>query len=134
MSIGRADSIWQGNASKASCIPSIRSLTAGSRLKYKCSLTVFDLLRLFGSTSAPASSAFEAARKHNSKKNRNAGSTAFMEVCMDHHRCSVNCIVPPHILVKLLESKDRKLREIALHTLLSSTQIRAKRDLLSCLP
>jgi Zn-dependent metalloprotease len=50
------------------------------------------------------------------------------------HRCSVNCIVPPHILVKLLESKDRKLREAALNTLLSSTQIRAKRDLLGLLP
>ena len=50
------------------------------------------------------------------------------------HRCSVNCIVPPHILLKLLESKDRKMREIALNTLLASTQIRAKRDLLSLMP
>ena len=50
------------------------------------------------------------------------------------HRCSVNCIIPPHILLKLLESKDRKLREIALNTLLASTQFRAKRDLLSLLP
>src|SRR5262245_18366346 len=50
------------------------------------------------------------------------------------HRCSVNCIVPPHILLKLLESKDRKLREIALNTLLASTQMRAKRELLGVLP
>lgn len=50
------------------------------------------------------------------------------------HRCSINCIVPPHILLKLLESKDRKMREIALNTLLASTQIRAKRDLLSLMP
>src|SRR5215510_15990504 len=50
------------------------------------------------------------------------------------HRCTMNCIVPPHILLKLLESKDRKLREIALNTLLASTQIRAKRDILSLLP
>src|SRR5262245_20670643 len=50
------------------------------------------------------------------------------------HRCTVNCIVPPHILLKLLESKDRKLREVALNTLLASTQIRAKRDILSLLP
>ena len=50
------------------------------------------------------------------------------------HRCSVNCIVPPHILLKLLENKDRKLREIALNTLLASTQIRAKRDILALLP
>jgi Zn-dependent metalloprotease len=49
------------------------------------------------------------------------------------HR-SVNCIVPPHILRKLLDSKDRKLREIALHTLLASTQIRAQRDIISLLP
>ena len=50
------------------------------------------------------------------------------------HRSSVNCIVPPHILRKLLDSKDRKLREIALNTLLASTQIRAQRDILSLLP
>src|SRR5262252_7699456 len=57
-----------------------------------------------------------------------------MEVLLMAHRCSVNCIVPPHILLKLLESKDRKMREIALNTLLASTQIRAKRDLLSLMP
>src|SRR5215813_11438928 len=50
------------------------------------------------------------------------------------HRCSLNCIVPPHILLKLVESKDRKLREIALNTLLASTQMRAKRELLGVLP
>ena len=50
------------------------------------------------------------------------------------HRRSVNCIVPPHILRKLIDSKDRKLREIALNTLLASTQIRAQRDILSLLP
>jgi Zn-dependent metalloprotease len=49
------------------------------------------------------------------------------------HR-AVHCIVPPHILRKLLDNKDRKLREIALHTLLASTQIRAQRDILSLLP
>jgi len=49
------------------------------------------------------------------------------------HR-AVNCIVPPHILQKLLDSKDRKIREIALHTLLASTQIRAQRGILSLLP
>jgi len=37
-------------------------------------------------------------------------------------------------LRKLIDSKDRKLREIALNTLLASTQIRAQRDILSLLP
>lgn len=50
------------------------------------------------------------------------------------HRCPVNCIVPPHILHKLVESRDRKLRELALRTLLTSTQIRAQRNILSLLP
>ena len=50
------------------------------------------------------------------------------------HRSSLHCIVPPHILRKLLDSKDRKLREIALNTLLASTQIRARRDILGMLP
>ena len=50
------------------------------------------------------------------------------------HRCPVSCIVPPHILHKLLESKDRKLRELALSTLLASTRIRAQRNVLSLLP
>lgn len=50
------------------------------------------------------------------------------------HQHPVNCIVPPHILRKLLESKDKKLREIALNTLLTSTQIRAQRNILSLLP
>src|SRR5262245_23009325 len=50
------------------------------------------------------------------------------------HRGPVNCIVPPHMLRRLLESKDRKLREIALNTLLASAQIRAERDILSALP
>jgi Zn-dependent metalloprotease len=44
------------------------------------------------------------------------------------------CIVPPHILEKLLNSKERHIREAALRTLLTSTQIRAQRSLLGALP
>jgi Zn-dependent metalloprotease len=50
------------------------------------------------------------------------------------NRRSLNCIVPPHLLNKLLENKDRRVREVALRTLLTSTQIRARRTLLAALP
>jgi Zn-dependent metalloprotease len=46
----------------------------------------------------------------------------------------MNCIVPPHILRKLLESKDRQLRASALRSLLISGQIRAQRTILAGLP
>lgn len=52
---------------------------------------------------------------------------------MSRHR-PFACIVPPHIFEKLLESKDRRLRELALHNLLASTQIRAQRSFLALLP
>jgi Zn-dependent metalloprotease len=41
-------------------------------------------------------------------------------------RC-LNCITPPHMLRKLLESKDRDIREMALNTLLASTRLRGQR-------
>ncbi len=50
------------------------------------------------------------------------------------HQHPLNCIVPPHMLRKLMESKDKKLRDMALNTLLSSTAIRAQRSILSLLP
>ena len=40
---------------------------------------------------------------------------------------SVNCIVPPHILQQLLKSHDPSIRDIALGTLLATTQLRAER-------
>ena len=43
----------------------------------------------------------------------------------------LNCIVPPHLLRKLLESKDREISEAALNTLLSSAQMRGAREVLS---
>lgn len=49
-------------------------------------------------------------------------------------RNALSCIVPPHILLKLIESKDKKYRELALQSLLISTQIRAQRNVLSLLP
>ena len=44
------------------------------------------------------------------------------------------CIVPPHVLEKLLENKDRRVREAAMNTLMTSTQIRAQRNIVSLLP
>lgn len=49
-------------------------------------------------------------------------------------RNALSCIVPPHILLKLMESKDKKYRDLALRSLLVSTQIRAQRSVLSLLP
>jgi Zn-dependent metalloprotease len=40
----------------------------------------------------------------------------------------VNCITPPHMLKKLLESKDKAVREAALSTLLSTTRLRGERE------
>jgi Zn-dependent metalloprotease len=42
--------------------------------------------------------------------------------------------LPPHVLDKLLESKDRRVREAALKTLILSTQIRSRRTLMAMLP
>jgi Zn-dependent metalloprotease len=47
------------------------------------------------------------------------------------NRCSLNCIVPPHILQKLMESPDPLVRETALSTLLGTTRLRAERSLLA---
>jgi Zn-dependent metalloprotease len=42
-------------------------------------------------------------------------------------RC-VNCITPPHLLRKLLESKDRDVRESALNSLLANAHLRGQRS------
>jgi len=41
-------------------------------------------------------------------------------------RC-LNCITPPHLLRKLLESKDKEVREAALNTLLVTERLRGER-------
>ncbi|AWM36728.1 Protease PrtS precursor [Gemmata obscuriglobus] len=41
-------------------------------------------------------------------------------------RC-LNCITPPHILEKLLESKDKDIRQAALSTLLTTARLRGER-------
>jgi Zn-dependent metalloprotease len=43
-------------------------------------------------------------------------------------RRSLNCITPPHILQKLLESADSGLREAAMGSLLSTTELRGERN------
>src|SRR6187455_1514030 len=50
------------------------------------------------------------------------------------HRVPLACIVPPHLLQKLITSPDLHLREAALRTLLASTDIRAQRAILAALP
>lgn len=41
-------------------------------------------------------------------------------------RC-INCITPPHILNKLLENRDKRIRDAALQTLLSTSRLRGER-------
>lgn len=43
-------------------------------------------------------------------------------------RLCVNCIAPPYLLEKLLSSKDAAVREVALNTLMSTTQLRGERS------
>lgn len=43
-------------------------------------------------------------------------------------RTSVNCITPPYLLRKLLESDDARIREAALSTLLSTATLRGERQ------
>jgi len=43
------------------------------------------------------------------------------------HRCPMFCIVPPHLLEKMLESKDKSIRQAALRTLMLSSQLRGVR-------
>jgi hypothetical protein len=41
----------------------------------------------------------------------------------------LNCIIPPHLLRKLLESNNKEVRQAALNTLLSSARLRGQRSL-----
>jgi Zn-dependent metalloprotease len=43
-------------------------------------------------------------------------------------RC-LNCIIPPHLLRRLLESQSREVRQAALNTLMSSARLRGQRSL-----
>jgi Zn-dependent metalloprotease len=49
-------------------------------------------------------------------------------------RNSLSCILPPHILRALLEQKDKRLREIALRTLVTTARGRERRSILGPLP
>jgi Zn-dependent metalloprotease len=46
---------------------------------------------------------------------------------MCSHRNPIQCIVPPHILKGMLQSKDARVREAAVRTLVSSAKLRAQR-------
>jgi hypothetical protein len=41
-------------------------------------------------------------------------------------RC-ISCITPPHLLKKLLEAKDKNIREAAFNTLLTTARLRGER-------
>src|SRR5260221_5820443 len=41
---------------------------------------------------------------------------------------SINCITPPHILKRLLDNDNKKIRDAALNTLLSTAQLRGERN------
>jgi Zn-dependent metalloprotease len=45
----------------------------------------------------------------------------------NHCRC-INCITPPHLLKKLLENSDSKIRDAALRTLLTTARLRGERN------
>ena len=47
-------------------------------------------------------------------------------------RC-LSCITPPHLLKKLLESKDKQIRQAALSTLLTTERLRGEREVRSAL-
>src|SRR5260370_11267433 len=49
---------------------------------------------------------------------------------MCRERNPVQCIVPPHVAKALLESKDRRLRDIAMRMLTLSARIRGRREVL----
>jgi Zn-dependent metalloprotease len=46
----------------------------------------------------------------------------------NHCRC-VNCITPPHLLKKLLENSDGRIRDAALRTLLTTARLRGERTI-----
>jgi Zn-dependent metalloprotease len=49
---------------------------------------------------------------------------------MSNQRIPIQCIVPPHIAKALAESKDRRLREIALRLLSTTAHLRGRREIL----
>ncbi|MGE0260304.1 MAG: M4 family metallopeptidase [Alphaproteobacteria bacterium] len=50
---------------------------------------------------------------------------------MAGHRRHVNCILPPHLLRRLLDSRNAEIRHAALNTLLSTARLRGERALMA---
>jgi Zn-dependent metalloprotease len=50
---------------------------------------------------------------------------------MTGHRRYVNCIVPPHLLRRLLESNNTQIRHAALNTLLATARLRGERTIMA---
>jgi hypothetical protein len=52
---------------------------------------------------------------------------------MTSRRIPLHCIVPPHLIRKLAESKDPAIRARAMQALALSARIRGRRDILSAI-
>ena len=50
-----------------------------------------------------------------------------------HCRC-INCITPPHILKKLLDNSDNRIRDAALRTLMTTARLRGQRSVFGLVP
>ena len=50
---------------------------------------------------------------------------------MTGHRRYVNCILPPHLLRRLLDSRNAEIRHAALNTLLSTARLRGERTVMA---
>jgi len=50
-----------------------------------------------------------------------------------HCRC-INCITPPHILKKLLDNSDNRIRDAALRTLMTTARLRGQRSVFALVP
>jgi Zn-dependent metalloprotease len=51
-----------------------------------------------------------------------------------HNRCPVNCIVPDHILRRLLDADNPKIKDAAFQTLSITAQLRGQRDIVGGMP
>ncbi len=58
---------------------------------------------------------------------RSQGSNSAKTI-MPAHRLSVSCIIPPHLLQKLMDSTDKAVRDAALNSLLATTLLRGERS------
>ena len=53
---------------------------------------------------------------------------------MEHHRCSIYCIIPPYVIDHMAASDDAKVRKAAQDVIASAAEARAVRTLMGTLP